>query len=198
LFNVLQATLLRRNFDEDKGSRLNLTDKPKLDFARDLFLLSFFLRGMSFVDLCLLKKSDSVGGVLSYRRQKTGQLMQVKWEKPMHNFSKKLGQTGTIYLLPIIKEDGTDRRRQYENALRRENRNLKRIGKMIGLETPLTTYVARHIWASVAKSKNVSINAISEGLVYYVPLVFRRMICVFHIADSFLRTHIGASFMSFR
>jgi len=71
--------------------RLNLTDKPELDFARDLFLLSFFLRGMSFVDLCLLRKSDLVGGVLTYRRQKTGQLMQIKWEKPMQQLLKKFG-----------------------------------------------------------------------------------------------------------
>lgn len=144
--------------------RLDLSDDPCLEFARDLFMFSFYTRGMSFVDMCFLKKSDLAGGVLSYRRQKTGQLLQVKWEKPMQRLVEKFGATGGAYLLPIIDSVDGDEYAQYESALRRENRNLKKIGEMAGLDTPLTTYVARHTWASVAKSKNIPVSAISEGL----------------------------------
>ena len=51
-----------------------------------------------------------------------------------------------------------------KNAAHRINRNLKQIGKQIGLSIPLTTYVARHAWASIAQSKNVSLSVISEAL----------------------------------
>lgn len=144
--------------------RLDLSDSPCLDFARDLFMFSFYTRGMSFVDMCFLKKTDLAGGVLSYHRQKTGQLLQIKWEKPMQSLVEKFGMADDTYLLPIINSKESDEYAQYESALRKENRNLKKIGILAGLDTPLTTYVARHTWASIAKSKNIPIAAISEGL----------------------------------
>lgn len=143
---------------------LDLTDAPELDYARNLFIFSFFMRGMSFVDMCNLRKSDLMDGVLSYRRQKTGQLMQVKWEKLMQQLLDKFPKTGSPYLLPIITNEIEDKKKQCDNALRKENRNLKAIGRMIGLNVPLTTYVARHSWASIARSQNISISAISEAL----------------------------------
>jgi integrase len=44
------------------------------------------------------------------------------------------------------------------------NRKLKTIGNMVGIQLPLTMYVARHSWASAAKTKNVPISVISEGM----------------------------------
>lgn len=143
---------------------IDLSRRPKLDFARNIFLLSLSLRGMSFVDLCQLKKSDLKGGVLYYRRQKTRQLMQIRWEQPMQQLLDKLGASDSIYLLPIITSDNGDIRRQCSNVLHNVNRNLKKIGKMIKLEIPLTTYVARHSWASLAQSSDIPISDISEGL----------------------------------
>ena len=57
-----------------------------------------------------------------------------------------------------------DEWRQYHNEVHRINRNLKKIGEQIGLGIPLTTYVARHAWASIAKSKNIALSVISEAL----------------------------------
>ena len=68
---------------------LNLQDKPKLDKARDLFIFSFYTRGMSFVDMAFLKKSNLNNGMLTYRRRKTGQLMHIKWEHCMQEMSDK-------------------------------------------------------------------------------------------------------------
>lgn len=143
---------------------LELTSRPGLDFARNIFLLSFCMRGMSFVDICFLKKKDLASGILSYRRQKTGQLLQVKWERPMQRLLDKLGKSNTEYLLPIITDTSGHKSRQYETALHRVNRNLKEVGRLVGLETALTTYVARHSWASLAKSQNIPVSIISEGL----------------------------------
>lgn len=68
------------------------------------------------------------------------------------------------YLLPIIKNNGKDPRREYKNASHLINRKLKVIGQMLEIPVTLTTYVARHAWANIAKSKNISISVISEAM----------------------------------
>ena len=143
---------------------LDLALEPALDLARDLFMFSFYTRGMSFIDMAYLKKSDLKNGILSYCRQKTGQRLFIKWEKPMQEIVNKYDTTGTLYLLPVIKDMERDRRKQYKSAAHRVNHLLKRLGEQIGLAIPLTTYVARHGWASIAKSKKIPISIISEAM----------------------------------
>ena len=143
---------------------LDLTPDPAMDLARDLFMFSFYTRGMSFIDMAFLKKSDLKNGILSYRRQKTGQQLFIRWEKPMQEIVDKYDTTGTPYLLPVIRDTTKDARRQYKNAEHLTNGRLKRIGKRLGLEIPLTTYGARHGWASIPKSKNIPVATISEAM----------------------------------
>lgn len=134
------------------------------DLARDLFLFSFYTRGMSFVDMAYLKKSDLRNGILSYRRQKTGQQLFIRWEKPMQDIVAKYDTSATPYLLPIIRDVKTDGRRQYLNAAHFINSRLKKLGELLRLSIPLTSYVARHAWASIAKSKNIPVAVISEAM----------------------------------
>lgn len=143
---------------------MDLTLTPMLDYARDLFMFSFYTRGMSFVDMAYLKKKDLQNGILSYRRQKTNQQLFIKWEKPMQDIVDKYDTTGSPYLLPIIRNTGKDERLQYKNAAHLVNNKLKIIGDQLDLSIPLTTYVARHGWASIAKSKNIPISTISEAM----------------------------------
>lgn len=144
---------------------LDLTLKPHLDYARDMFLFSFYTRGMSFIDMAYLKKSDLKNGIITYRRRKTGQQLSVKWEKCMESVIAKYGEnTNTRYLLPIITNPHSDERTQYRNAICRINVALKEVASLAGLHIPLTMYVARHCWASIAKSKNIPISVISEGM----------------------------------
>ena len=143
---------------------LDLTLSPVLDYARDLFMFSFYTRGMAFVDMAYLKKKDLQNGVLVYRRQKTGQQLFIKWEKPMQEIVGKYDTSATPYLLPIIRDMDTDARKQYKNAAHLVNDKLKKIGRQLGLAIPLTSYVARHAWASIAKSKNIPISTISEAM----------------------------------
>ena len=144
--------------------RLDLSLNPNLDFARDMFLFSFYTRGMSFIDMAHLRKKDLQNGILSYRRRKTGQQLFVKWEKCMQEIVDKYPVNETEYLLPVITEPNKDNRTQYSNGLHRVNHLLKQIGVQLGLHMPLTMYVARHSWASIAKSRNVPIAVISEGM----------------------------------
>lgn len=118
---------------------------------------------MSFIDMAYLKKKDLSNGILSYRRKKTGQIIFIKWEKSMQEIINLYNTKGSVYLLPIINTTGNERE-NYRNALRFVNNKLKIIATMAGLSTHLTMYVSRHSWASIAKSKNIPISIISEGL----------------------------------
>lgn len=143
---------------------LELSRQPSLEFARDIFLFSFYTRGMSFIDIAYLKKNDLSNGILSYRRRKTKQQLFIRWEKCMQDIVEKYNNPLSEYLLPIIKSMNGDERTQYQNAMYLINRKLKTIGKMLGLQLPLTMYIARHSWASAAKNKKIPISIISEGM----------------------------------
>lgn len=147
-----------------KIKELDLSSSPTLDFARDMFLFSFYTRGMSFIDMAYLRKSDLKNGILSYRRKKTGQKLYIKWEACMQGIVEKHASKSMEYLLPIISDSSSRRRKQYENALRLVNHKLKQIAEILCLSVPLTTYVARHSWASIAKTKNIPLAVISEGM----------------------------------
>ena len=143
---------------------LDLAHVPSLDFARDMFMMSFMLRGMSFVDMAFLRKSDLMNGYLIYRRRKTGQQLKIKWTREMQVILDKYPENSTDYLLPIIKKRGANERCAYRNAGYNINHNLKTIAKRVGVKLPLTLYVARHSWASVAKAKGIPLSVISEGM----------------------------------
>lgn len=163
------ATTTKRaiSIDAIKAIRkLNLENNPALAFARDMFMLSLYLQGMAFVDIAYLKKSDIRNGQLQYSRKKSGQTLTISWEKPMQEIVDAYSHLtkDTPYLLPVItKQDGMERK-QYEKAEHNVNRNLKKIGEMAGLHIPLTTYVARHSWASIMRDMGNDITVVGKGL----------------------------------
>lgn len=145
---------------------LGLSGRPSLEFARDIFMFSFYTRGMSFVDIAHLRKSNLRNGILIYNRRKTFQSLTIQWERPMQAIVDRYAEQmeNSPYLFPIITGNTQADHISYGQTLQRINRNLKRIGAMIGLPFPLTTYVARHSWASIARNMDVPISVISEGL----------------------------------
>lgn len=147
-----------------KIKNLDLSRFPALDMARDIFLMSFYLRGMSFVDMAFLRKTDLSNGHVTYRRRKTGQLLSIAWTKEMDTLLKKYPPNPTPYLLPIIRVPGKNERNTYHNMSYNVNRNLKIIAGMAHIDFPLTLYVARHSWASAAKNKGIPLSVISQGM----------------------------------
>lgn len=147
-----------------KIKNLDLSLNSGLCFARDMFIMSFYLRGMSFIDMAYLKKSDLKNGYVTYRRHKTGQKLIIKWTKEMQLLLDKYPENNSDYLLPIIRNSGTNERCVYRNAAYRINYRLKIIAAMVGVTIPLTLYVARHSWASAAKAKGIPVSVISEGM----------------------------------
>lgn len=142
-----------------------LTDKdlqsPALKFARDMFLFSYYARGMSYIDLAHLKKENIKGDTLTYKRQKTGQELKIHLLPEMIAIIKRYASNNRRRLFPILNDDATYV--NYESALRLQNKQLKKLGELVGTEN-LTTYVARHTWASIAYQKGVSIELISKGM----------------------------------
>ena len=142
---------------------LDLSASPSRAFARDIFMFSFYTRGMSLIDIAKLKTDNIKNGVLTYQRSKTGQRISVKWRKEMQAIVDHYHQQGSTRLLPIITQE-TDIRKQYDTALHNINYNMKKIGEAVGLSIPLTMYVARHSWASAASQSNIPLHVISQCL----------------------------------
>lgn len=147
-----------------KIRKLDLKENPGLEYARDMFMMSFYLRGMSFVDMAFLKKSDLRNGCITYRRRKTGQRLTIGWTREMQSLLDKYPENATDYLLPVIRRPGSNERCAYLNAAYNINRNLKKIATLASIRIPLTLYVARHSWATAAKTKGIPVSVISEGM----------------------------------
>ena len=143
--------------------RAKLVGHPHLEFCRDMFMLSFYFRGMSFIDMAYLKYENLKYGYLTYRRHKTGQLLSIKWTKEMEEIVDKYHVPGSDYMLSVISEEKSART-DYMNAMTKINRNLKKLARILHIEMPLTLYVARHSWATIARSKGVPVSVISEGM----------------------------------
>ena len=138
------ATTTKRaiSIDAIKAIRkLKFKDGSPLAFARDMFMLSLYLQGMAFVDIAYLKKSDIRNGQLQYLRKKTGQALTISWEKPMQEIVDA-----------------------YSHLTKDTPYFLKKIGEMAGLHIPLTTYVARHSWASIMRDMGNDITVVGKGL----------------------------------
>lgn len=144
--------------------QLDLEADPPAALSRDMFLFSFYTRGMSMIDMAYLKKSDLRNGELIYRRHKTGQELVIRWEERMQTIVARYPENRSEYLLPIIKPGAGEKRRQYQSASHLINRHLKRLGKRIGLPDPLTMYRARHAWASIAYDNRIPVSVISQGM----------------------------------
>ena len=141
-----------------------VTDSSALCFARDMFMFSFYTRGMSWVDMAYLTRDSVHHGMLTYRRHKTGQTLSIRWEECMERIVNRYRPSNTIYLLPIIGRSNGKERNQYRCKQSQVNCSLKTIAHAIGLKTNLTMYVARHSWASMAQALGTPIDIISRGM----------------------------------
>ena len=133
--------------------------------ARDLFLFSFYTRGMAFVDIAFLRKADIHNGYLIYKRKKTGQELKVAWRKQMQDIVDRHPSKDGEHLLGVLDSKSVKTLRfQYHYKQCHINEALKRLANRLGLGVHLTMYVARHSWATIAKERNVPISVISDGM----------------------------------
>lgn len=168
VFTGKEHTRKRSAQEEDimRLSHLNLEDKPSLAFARDIFLFSFYAMGMPFVDIAYLRKEQIRDGRFHYARHKTGQEIVVAIEPCMNEIIRKYEvYSNTPYVFPIINSpDAVLAHGQYQSQLRRYNYNLTCLSKRISASQPLSSYVVRHTWASIAYQHDLDVRLISKAL----------------------------------
>ena len=147
---------------------------PKNDIlinARNYFLFSYYCRGINFIDLASLKWNNIVEDELHYIRAKTKEEFRFKLHPAASNileYYKNLeGNSDAGYIFPIIyKRHATlqsirDRRQKVRT---RTNKEMKAFGVSLGIEKPLTTYVARHSYATALRRNGVSKENIGRSL----------------------------------
>ena len=157
-----------------KLAALEITSEGRTDYtelARDIFLFSYFTAGINFTDMATLRHRDIVHGRICYSRHKTQKLIScclVPNALQIVEKYRKSNCTDEDYVFPILDRMIHQTPQQIFNrthkVLGKVNRELKVLGKRIGLAIPLTTYVARHTYATVLKRSGVNIAIISESL----------------------------------
>ena len=149
-----------------KLTHFSLVGKNKLEFARDLFLFSIYMQGMPFVDIAYLKKEQVKNDFISYKRKKTNRHLTVKLHEKakaiIHKY--KVNDPDCPYLFPILYNPQRKVSVEYSSALRTHNNRLRQISELMGFDELLTSYVARHTWASQARQCGVHDTVISEAM----------------------------------
>ena len=140
------------------------TKSEKEQLARDLFIFSFITRGMALIDMAHLLKANIAAGRLFYMRHKTGQAISMEWIAEMQEIATRYEHAGGDYLFPLISSDGAEGWRQFKRSSQMVNYHLRKLGKRLNMPMHLTLYVARHSWATVAKSTGVPTALISEAM----------------------------------
>lgn len=147
--------------------KLKLQEGTMIFHARNFFLLSFCLIGISIVDLALLKSSNLSNGRITYKRRKTGKWYDIKLVPQALEIINQYSNCDSIYLLPITKEK-TDSEEEMIRGIRGKTKTintcLSKISEMLDLEPKITTYTSRHSWATIAKKAGNSIEIIAEAL----------------------------------
>lgn len=158
--------------DVKKIMSLDLSgERQYMQLARDIFLFSYFGAGINFSDIAMLRYCDISDGRVRYIRKKTGKEISFPLSNAGLEIIKRYSRqdaTSEDYIFPIldrkIHRTEMQRKNRIHKVIGKVNPCLAEIGKMAGLETHLTTYVARHTYATVLKRSGVNIAIISESM----------------------------------
>ena len=161
----IEEALRAEDTAQERSAADIAAEARRLQWALDFFIISLGMQGISFVDLAFLCNDCFSAGRVEYHRHKTGKPVCVVLGSEVEELVSKYRTEGT-YAFSFI-TDGSDEVtafRQYVNGYARYNRALRRLGQLAGLEAPLTTYVARHTWASYAYQKDLPIQLMGKAL----------------------------------
>ena len=138
------------------------------ELSKDIFIFSYLCGGINFTDIANLTNDNIINGRISYIRQKTGKEISIRLSEEAEAIITKYQSVSKGYLFPILNADVHKTAQQKQNRIHKiigkVNPNLKELAKQLGIEGNLTTYVARHSFATVLKKSGTSIALISEAL----------------------------------
>lgn len=135
--------------------------------ARNYFVASYMMYGMSFADMAFLEKTDIVNDRINYRRRKTSKLYDIKISPSLKDILQYYIQQApeSKYVFPIIKGiDAISKQKNILSAIKQFNKNLAAVASLCEIDEKLTSYVSRHSFATNAMMNDVPINAISAML----------------------------------
>jgi len=148
---------------------LDLSGKSEyMNFSRDIFIFSYMCCGINLTDIANLKQNNIVNNRIVFSRQKTGKRISIPLSESAKQIIEKYkDKCSTDYIFPFLNDTihktEAQKYRRRKKVLRNVNYCLKMIAKMIGIDS-LTSYVARHSYATVLKNSGVNIALISETL----------------------------------
>jgi site-specific recombinase XerD len=151
-------------------SKLDIKEGTALSDARNYFLFSYYSRGINFIDMAHLKWSNIANNRLIYERKKTKELLSIGLLDPAKlilDYYEKFKEKESGFVFPILNEKYNTAKsidNRIDKMLKTVNSNLKIIGSLAGIKEKLTTYVARHSYATVMKKSGVPTAIISEAL----------------------------------
>ena len=172
---ALEASEMQRLLDKysDFFVTQRVNSSEKLQRTRHILTLMFLLQGVGFADLIHLRKENlrrnNKGQYsLHFRRQKTGTelLIQVLPEAMEIIELYRSRDSSSPYLLDLLDgvNKGEETYNEYRHQLRKLNYNLSRLAKLCDIDSNVSSYTARHTWATLAKYCEVPEEVISEGL----------------------------------
>lgn len=171
--------------DDFKGKRnakaianvKNAAEIERLTMAKSVFLFSFYCGGINFVDLAKLRWRDVCTDTegfarLNYVRQKTGGRFSIRLLAPaqvlIEQYRRETQNSPDSYIFPILNTNIHQTEAQMNNRLNKVlgqvNKDLKTLGEQAGINSPLTTYVARHSFATVLRQKGTTTAVISQAM----------------------------------
>lgn len=149
-----------KNFDLDTN--------PKFGRALRLFMFSFRMFGMNFIDICNLRNEDIVNGRIVYQRQKTGKSFSLKISKEAQSIIDYFEDESSEYVFPIFNQNvhksPQQKKDRHKRVLKETNRDMRALAEILEIKTPITFYVARHTSATTLKRNGVATDVISEAL----------------------------------
>jgi integrase len=155
-----------------KIANLQFEPESSLFHSRNFFLFSYYCRGINFIDMANLTWRDLSNGRLQYTRRKTKELFNISLLEPaseiLSYYRRVYYNTDEDYIFPILNKDlhqtATSMDNRIHKILRRTNEDLREIAKLAGINTKITTYVARHSFATVMKKSGIPTAIISEAM----------------------------------
>ena len=165
-----QETIKRSVAKDDILSVVNYSNSEISTYtslAIDLFTFSYLMAGINFVDMAFLTNDNIINNRLVYFRRKTGKLIKVLLQDKALNIILKYSNSNNSYLFPILSsfhKTEQQKANRVHKVISKVNKCLKDIGEELKIPINLTTYVARHSFATVLKRSGVSTSIISESL----------------------------------
>lgn len=163
-----KETAKRALSKEDVYRVINYEGTGSLEIlAIDLFTFSYLCAGINFIDMAKLTRSNIRDNQIVYNREKTKKLIIIPLQQKALQLIEKYRDENSPYIFPILSpyhKTQVQIANRLHKVLAKINKYLKEIGENLNLPLPLTTYVARHSFATVLKRAGVSTSIISESL----------------------------------